>query len=356
MAEKIPFETSTISIVLGIPYGKLYRWLKNNLLEYSTPKAHEKLHKHDLPANLTGSTKDVLVPIMRQGHIGSHMAIDEKYINGEFYTVFSNGTTGKVALLCSTIKSPEIKACLNKFSDLENITYLTRDLSSTYEKVATENFPNAIQIADKFHVVRHAIDTIQSIRRRLKQEELTKQRLEQKKHDKNYKESKNKTLIGPKMNLKKKYQPKRIENGETLPELLSRSIYLVCIERKKWNEYQQKRATLLFKYFPILEKAYQVILNFRNWYKKKDDQYEPFQNDKILGNLLDEMESIGNNELNNFKNLVENNYEVILNYHKYNHKTNAIAESINARIMDVIRKNRGTRDIDYFNYRLGLII
>jgi len=37
-------------------------------------------------------------------------------------------------------------------------------------------------------------------------------------------------------------------------------------------------------------------------------------------------------------------------------KTNAIAESINAKINNANIKNNGARDTDFFNYRLGLIL
>ncbi len=62
--------------------------------------------------------------------ISIHMAIDEKHIDGQFYTVLSNAKTGKVALLCSTIKSNEIKICLDKFGKLlETVSYVTLNLS-----------------------------------------------------------------------------------------------------------------------------------------------------------------------------------------------------------------------------------
>ncbi|MFM6247991.1 MAG: transposase, partial [Dolichospermum sp.] len=131
---------------------------------------------------------------------------------------------------------------------------------------------------------------------------------------------------------------------------------LCAIEEQKWNIYQQKRAKLLFDYYPELKEAYYQILAFRHWYKAKPPQYEPFQNERLLGNWLDELENSPINELANFRNLVINHEPEILNYHKHGNKTNAIAESINARISDANRKNNGTKDINFFNYRLAFII
>jgi hypothetical protein len=37
-------------------------------------------------------------------------------------------------------------------------------------------------------------------------------------------------------------------------------------------------------------------------------------------------------------------------------ETNAIAESVNAKIKEAIRKNNGSRDLDFFHFRLGMII
>lgn len=227
MVYKCPFDLSVISIVLGIPYQKFYRWFKECLSDFTTEEGQKELHQHDFMVVSGGYSKEVLVPIFRPEHIGEHMAIDEKHINGVFYTVFSNAKTGKVALLCSTIIANELKQCLTKFGDkLSIIRYITLDLSPTFELVAIECFPNVVQIADKFHVIKHGIESLQAIRIRLKQEALKEQRKEQQIHEKNYKESKDKNLIGPKMKISKAYSPKRLSNGETIPELLSRSRYL----------------------------------------------------------------------------------------------------------------------------------
>jgi transposase len=286
------------------------------------------------------------------------MAIDEKHINGEFYTVLTNAKTGKVALLCSTIKANELKICLDKFDPLllKKVAFVTLDLSPTFELVVTRNFPNAIQIADKFHVIKNGIEYLQAIRIRLKQEALKKQRELQTIHDKNYKESKNNLFIGPKMKISKTYYPQRLSNGETIPELLSRSRYLLTISPDKWNEYQRKRAQLLFENYPQLEKALKEITDFRAWYKSKPNHYEPFENERTLGNWIDELENSPYLEMKNFRNLVVNHEERILNYHRYGNKTNAIAESVNAKIKNAIRQNKGSRDLDFFHFRIAIII
>jgi len=355
---KCPFDISVICKVLGLSYNKFYRWFKECLTDFSTQAGQEKLHQYDIELTSTNGKKTIHVPIFRPEHFDSHMAIDEKHINGEFYTVITNAATGKTALLCSTIKASELKICLSKFdiTTLDKVEYVTLDLSPTFEKVVNENFPKAIQIADKFHVVKNGIEYLQAIRIRLKQQELKNQREEQTAHEIKYKESKNTRLIGPKMIISKTYHPKRLSNGETTPELLSRSRYLMVIDPNKWNEYQVKRATLLFENFPELKQAVDEINCFRNWYKPKPAEYEPFENERMLGNWIDLVENNETNEIKNFRNLVVNHEQRILNYHRHGNKTNAIAESVNAKIKEAIRKNNGSRDLDFFHFRLGMII
>lgn len=344
--------------MLGLEYNKFYRWFKECLTDFSTQEGQNNLHQHDFQVATRDGFKNILVPIFRPEHLDCHMAIDEKHINGVFYTVFTNAKTGKVALLCSTIRANELKICFDKFepSLLKSIVYVTLDLSPTFESVVTENFPNAIQIADKFHVIKKGIEYLQDIRIRLKQIALQDQRQEQKNHENNYKDSKNKTLIGPKMKISKSYKPQKLSNGETRPELLSRSRHLLVIDPLKWNGYQAARAQLLFELYPELKSATQTITDFRNWYKSKPSYFEPFENERTLGNWVENLEDNTTNEMKNFRNLVENHFERIINYHRFGNKTNAIAESVNAKIMDAIRQNKGSRDLDFFHFRIAIII
>jgi len=84
--------------------------------------------------------------------------------------------------------------------------------------------------------------------------------------------------------------------------------------------------------------------------------FEPFTNEKELGNWIDKAESNPNNEIKNFRNLIINHEERILNYHKHGNKTNAIAESVNAKIKEAISQNKGSRDLDFFHFRIAIIV
>jgi hypothetical protein len=87
--------------VLGLNYGKFYRWIKHHILDFKEEQTQVKLHRHDIVRRGLNRDKRVLVPILKPEHIGELMAIDEKHIGGQFYTVLTNAKTSKVAMLCS---------------------------------------------------------------------------------------------------------------------------------------------------------------------------------------------------------------------------------------------------------------
>ena len=95
---------------------------------------------------------------------------------------------------------------------------------------------------------------------------------------------------------------------------------------------------MLFENFPELKQAVDEINCFRNWFKPKPTEYEPFENKRTLGNWIDKVENGETNEMKNFISLVINHEQRILNYHRYGYKTNAIAESVNAKIKEAIKK------------------
>jgi len=361
---KYPFDLKVISTVLGLNYTKFYRWYKDIFSEFKTEKEQHKLHEHDIGGKYTREGKEykIRVPILKPEHIGEHMAIDEKHINGIFYTILTNGETGKVALMVASMNQNEIGKCLLKFGDkLQQVKTLSRDLSSLYHSIGNQYFPQATQVADKYHVIAHAIDSVQDVRIRLKQQELKNQRLAQSEHKHKYQgfiENKriNSTQNIPK--IKKSYYPERLKNGETKAELLTRSKYLLYKLPSKWNEHQANRAEVLFKEYPQLQQAYQQINQFRNWYEPNkiiDKIWNFLTAETGLLNWIYTTETSSISEIQNFRSTVENHEQYILNYH-FQYKTNAMSESINAKIKQATRHNKGTRDIDFFHFRLNLIL
>jgi len=131
---------------------------------------------------------------------------------------------------------------------------------------------------------------------------------------------------------------------------------LCAISPEKWGEYQQNRAISLFKRYPDVKKAYEAVLEFREWYKAKPTDFEPFTHERELGNGIGNNEDNPNVEIENFRNLVINHEQRILNDHKHQNRTNSIAESVNAKIHEAMRQSKASRDLDFFHYRIARVI
>ena len=99
------------------------------------------------------------------------MAIDEKTIDGVCYTIISNRETSKIALMADTPRTSELRQVLSRFSvkTMMKVESVTRDMAPNYDWLARTNFPNAYQVADKFHVLREILEQLQSVRVRHRQ-------------------------------------------------------------------------------------------------------------------------------------------------------------------------------------------
>jgi transposase len=109
------------------------------------------------------------------------------------------------------------------------------------------------------------------------------------------------------------------------------------------------KSKILFREFPEIKEAYDLICSFRNFYKCKigtghrareslDRWYEKTKTSKI-------------EEIKNFRHTVKRHEGEIMNYFEEGH-TNAFAESLNNKIQGFVRSNYGIRDRDFFHFRL----
>jgi len=317
----------------------------------------QSLHEHDLPLSPPEITKEkssIDVPILKPENIGEHMAVDEKYIHGEFYTLLTNGQTGKIALMASTTKNAMLSQAMRKFGDkLFTVKVLTRDLATNYDWFGRENFMNAAQVADKFHVLKHAFEALQDLRIYYRQKLLTQRR-------EAYEAYKIKKKSSPEVSFE--YTETKLSNKETHRQLLARSQYLLYKKRNDWSDNQAQRAKLLFKHYPDIEVAYDLICQFRAWYSvdhiisQDKDKTSKMVALKLINHNLDQwMQQVSLadvSEIQNFKSLVERNRGCIVNYF-LTATTNAIAEANNNIIQTFVRANRGTRNLDFFYFRLS---
>lgn len=329
---------------------------------FTDDKVQQELHRHDINLPAKECEKELTkidVPILESKNIGHHMAVDEKYINGTFYTLLTNGQTGKIAMMASTTKLKYLNLSVQKFGMLLfNVRVLTRDLASNYDWFARENFINCTQVADKFHILKHAFEAIQDIRIYHRQKLLTLKREAFEEFRQQKKESNDNTLIF-------KFDEPKLQNNETLRQLLARGMYLLYKMPNQWSESQKTRAQILFKHYPDIQTAYELICEFRLWYSKdniidnqldKKDKYLQLSRIKeVLEGWFKKVKQTDITEMLNFVSLIERNKGAIINYF-YTGATNAIAESNNSIIQNLIHANRGAKNIDFFHFRIKTLM
>jgi len=347
--------TTGIGECLCVDGKKLWRWYRDTLSGYLSKENQEKQYKNDIEIQDHGKTKSIRIPILKVENIGEEMAIDEKKIGEEMHTVLTNRKTGKIALLAQTLKSSELAKIIPKFnSNNFKVKSITRDLSNTFDWFSRQAFMNASHTADKFHIISHLLDANQDVRIRYRQELLREKRIKFEKYKSGQKEKKEQAKAkGESFKSNNfRFNEKKLANGETPMELLARSRYLLYKYPGDWTPTQIQRANVLFENYPEIQKAYNLSCKFRTWYRKENVGSDMNQMKIKLHEWFNEVDIADIDELSNFKSLVERNEGVILNYFKHGF-TNAIAENMNSKISRFVMINQGTRDREFFYFRLA---
>jgi len=79
------------------PSKKLWRWYHDNLSGFLSATAVKERYQHDFVVKTKdGKSKTIRVPILEVDNLGADMAIDEKQIGGDFYTILTNRKSGKI--------------------------------------------------------------------------------------------------------------------------------------------------------------------------------------------------------------------------------------------------------------------
>lgn len=353
--DKLQANTTHIGTALCVDGKKLWRWYRDVLSGFLEEQSQTEQHKYDFKVTVNGKEKQVRVPILKPSNIGPHMAIDEKQIGEQMHTVLTNRDTGKIALLTNTLKVSELSQLITHFEGKGfEVKTITRDLSNGYDWFARQFFPNAGHIADKFHIIKSLLDAQQDVRIRYRQQVLTEKRLKYEafKENEKLREEKSQKKGTPYEKKKFKFREKKLSNGETPLELLARSRYLLYKFKNNWTESQQERAKVLFEQYPQIKVAYQLAATFRNWYRKEQIGTPIEALERELNDWYEKTDLADVDEMSNFKSLVERHQSIIIRYFE-NGYTNAIAENINRRIKRFIIINQGTRDRDFFYFRVA---
>ncbi|MBP5332902.1 MAG: transposase [Bacteroidales bacterium] len=272
-------------------------------------------------------------------NFGPKMSIDETSLSdGELYTIVSNkdahGQKGAMAAIIHGTKAEVVNTALNQvpLDKRQLVTEITLDLSPSMRNICIMRFPNAKRVIDRFHIQKLACDAIQEMRIAHRWEALKA-------------EHKRKLWVRETGEV---IPPEKFENGDTRPQLLVRSRYLLFKSYEKWTESQKLRAKILFEQYPDLKKAYDLTDELRRIFSNTPR--------RSLGatRLAKWYASVENSGFDSFKVIAATFFDhetEILNFFD-NRSTNASAESFNCKIKNFRAQLRGVSDINYFLFRL----
>ena len=280
-------------------------------------------------------------------NLGSDMSLDETCLsNGDVYTILTNkaahGGKGTVAAMIRGVATDVVSSVLKKIplSKRLKVKTVTTDLSSAMMLTVRKTFPGATLINDRFHVQQLISEAVDQLRIRHRWEVLEAENKAIREHRARRKAAKTKEereLIG-------QWEPERMDNGETLPQIMARSRHIVLKHESNWNEQQRQRAKILFAKFPDLETAYNLFLKLVEIFNKKSTPAVARLN---LAKWYNDVEAFGDNQFNKVLETFENHNTTIINYFEQR-LTNASAESFNAKIKAFRTQFRGVGDIKFY--------
>lgn len=287
-------------------------------------------------------------------NFGADMSLDETCLsNGEVYTILTNksahGGKGALGAMIRGVASDVVSEILRKVPcEIRcRVKTVTTDLSSAMMLTVRNVFPKAKLINDRFHVQQLVSEAIDQMRIGYRWEVLAEENKAIKEHRAKRKAAHTraeKDLVG-------EWEPLRMDNGETRPQIMARSRHIILMHESKWNEQQKARAAILFRMFPRLEQAYRIYLGLVDIFNKKSKPAEARLN---LARWYNEVEEFGDEGFNKVIETFENHNATIINYFE-DRLTNASAESFNAKIKAFRTQFRGVGDIKFFMYRLATL-
>jgi transposase len=275
-------------------------------------------------------------------NVGPHLAMDETGLSeGEFYSVVTSrnrhGGEGCLVAIVAGTKAEVVIEALNHIPEeiRETVEEITLDLSDSMRKIVRGSFPGALRVTDRFHIQKLACDAVREIR--------IKHRWDAIQEDNDKREEAK--ITG------ERYEPVRYDNGDTKKELLAGSRYLLFKSGEKWTPSQRKRAEILFKEYPDLEKAYGLSHALRMIFVKNTIRNAARLS---LAKWYNKVEEAGFHSFNVIAAIFYEHYDDILNFYN-NRSSNAAAESFNAKIKAFRAALRGVIDVKFFLFRLAMI-
>lgn len=201
--------------------------------------------------------------------MGCHLSIDEVNLSmGELYTVVTNkASKGKKGSIVAIIAGTKSEIVINHLQKIDikkrnQVTEITLDMANSMKLIAKRSFPKAIQVTDRFHVQKLALEAVQEVRIRLKWVALDQE---------------NTAIVEAKSN-KIPFLPREFPNGDTAKQLLTRSRFLLYKSPNKWSESQKERAAIVFEEYPEIKTVYLLSQKLRNIYNNNTDKALLLQN------------------------------------------------------------------------------
>ena len=275
-------------------------------------------------------------------NIGEQLSLDETaFSNGDLYTILTNkkakGKQGALVAMVRGTKAEVVIKILQKIpvKQRHKVKEITLDMAGNMGLIVQRSFPTAVQVIDRFHVQKLALDALQEIRIKHRWDALDKEN----------------DAIEAARAKNLKYTPKLLHNGDTLKQLLARSRYLLYKADTKWTENQSDRAKILFEKYSDLEKAYKLCQNLSWIFNQTKDKTSALIR---LAKWDEKVRQAAFKSFNTIARTMSIHYKNILNYFD-NRSTNASAESFNAKIKAFRAQFRGVKNVEFFLFRLTRI-
>ncbi|WP_428979055.1 ISAon1 family transposase [Flavobacterium acetivorans] len=308
----------------GVNGKKLQRQYKKHLSSFNAWAPREHAHQW----------------IVYPENMGTHLSIDEVALSqGELYTIVTNkkfkGKKGSLVAIVAETKADKVIEHIRKidYKKRSCVKEITLDMANSMKLISKRCFPKATQVTDRFHVQKLALEALQEIRIKHRWEAM---------------DFENQLILQTKRE-NQTYIPELLANGDSVKQLLARSRYALYKSREKWTENQNERAQLLFGLYPDIKTAYYLSQQLRGIYNSNNDKHIAMTK---LAHWYRNVEESGFKNFNILLNTITFNYRSILNYFD-NRRTNASAESFNAKIKAFRSQFRGVRKIDFFLFRLS---
>lgn len=299
-------------------------------------------------------------------NFGPRMSIDETSTkDGELFTILSNkeahGRKGCIAAIISGTSVEDVVDALTLVPDdiRKEVVEITMDFSSSMAAIAEEAFPWAYRVLDRFHMQKMAIDAVNNLRIKHKREAMAAENRARKMHKIKEKARRTKLMKAPyfkdenhSLPQMRTFIPERLPNGDTLPELLSRSRYLIMMSPNNWTEKQKARAELLFKLYPDIKTAFGLSHSLRVIFSNKNASTVSARNS--MAEWYDKVRKFRNEDMNVLADTLQAREDELLNYFLFR-STNASAEALNTKIKAFRAQLRGIIDLKFFLFRLTRI-